>query len=215
LDQRSKAFNQPAQRQFGYDIARAMAVFGMVVVNFTVVMSGDGQGAGWLVRLVGLLEGRAAATFVVLAGVGMSLLTRRARQASDGRALAVKRKALLKRAVFLFCFGLAYAPLWPADILHFYGIYIIIGAFLLNASDRTLCYTYPPHAVLYAFGGGHGPDDNRRLYCVCGKIQTSPLAVQTLDCHRTAGVDLLRGPYDLSTTLRKKSLSLGNCNFCC
>ena len=28
--------------------------------------------------------------------------------------------------------------IWPADILHFYGIYITIGMFLLAASERRL-----------------------------------------------------------------------------
>ena len=130
--------NPPMQRQYGYDIARAMAVFGMVIVNFTVVMGAEDRGPDWLVWLIGLLEGRAAATFVVLAGVGMSLLTRRARLSGDSRAMAAKRMALIKRAVFLFCFGLIYAPLWPADILHFYGIYMLIGTCLLNTTDRTL-----------------------------------------------------------------------------
>jgi uncharacterized membrane protein YeiB len=35
-------------------------------------------------------------------------------------------------------FGLLYAPVWPADILHFYGVYIAIGAFLLAAPERWL-----------------------------------------------------------------------------
>jgi uncharacterized membrane protein YeiB len=128
----------PAQRQFGFDIARALAVFGMIIVNFKIVLGAENQGPQWLAWLIGLLEGRAAATFVILAGVGMSLLSRRARLSGDRRAMAAKRTALLKRAAFLFCFGLIYAPLWPADILHFYGIYMLIGLCLINASDRQL-----------------------------------------------------------------------------
>jgi uncharacterized membrane protein YeiB len=127
-----------SHRQIGYDVARALAVIGMVVVNFKVVLGADKSGGDWLIRLVGLLDGRAAATFVILAGVGVSLLSRRAREQSDARALSAKRKTLIKRAAFLFCFGLIYAPVWPADILHFYGIYLLIGAVLLNASNRKL-----------------------------------------------------------------------------
>ena len=48
------------------------------------------------------------------------------------------RRTLLKRALFLFVVGLLYTPLWPADILHFYGVNIAIAAFLLTASDRCL-----------------------------------------------------------------------------
>jgi len=123
----------------GYDLARALAIFGMVLVNFKIVMGASDNGPDWLIWLEGLLEGRAAATFVILAGVGLSLISRRARLEGDPENIARNRKTLLKRALFLFVVGLLYTPLWPADILHFYGIYIAIGAFLLTASDRKLC----------------------------------------------------------------------------
>ena len=94
---------------------------------------------------MGLLKGRAAATFVILAGVGLSLLSRRARLANDEEGIAKNRITLLKRALFLFVVGLLYTPIWPADILDFHGIYIAIGAFLLAASERrlwTLAFTF-------------------------------------------------------------------------
>jgi len=132
------ATRSPNSRIIGYDFARALAIFGMVVVNFKIVMGAGEAGPGWLVWLVGLLEGRAAATFVILAGVGLSLLSRRARLANDKAGINKNRTTLLKRALFLFVVGLLYTPIWPADILHFYGIYIAIGAFLLAASERRL-----------------------------------------------------------------------------
>lgn len=125
-------------RQIGYDVARALAIFGMVIVNFKVVMGAETAGPAWLVWLISLLDGRAAATFVILAGVGLSLLTRSARWNGDLLALSAKRRTLFKRAAFLFCFGLLYTPIWPADILHFYGLYILMGACLLTAKDRAL-----------------------------------------------------------------------------
>jgi len=125
-------------RIIGLDLARALAVFGMVVVNFKVVMVGDGGGLAWLSRLVGLLDGRAAATFVVLAGIGISLRSQKALASRDTSKLAQTRVELLKRAVFLFLAGLLYLPLWPGDILHFYGIYIAISSFLLPCSPRLL-----------------------------------------------------------------------------
>nr|MEE4268383.1 DUF418 domain-containing protein [Candidatus Krumholzibacteria bacterium] len=126
------------QRIIGYDLARALAIFGMVVVNFKIVMGAEQNGPPWLTHLVGLLEGRAAATFVVLAGVGLSLLSRKSRDLKDRDLLARDRSILLKRALFLFVVGLLYTPVWPADILHFYGVYIAAAAFLLTASTRRL-----------------------------------------------------------------------------
>lgn len=126
------------KRVIGYDLARALAVFGMVVVNFKIVMGAEQNGPAWLVDLVGLLDGRAAATFVVLAGAGLSLLSQKGRTLGDRDRLAQDRRTLLKRALFLFIVGLLYTPIWPADILHFYGVYIAIAAFLLAAPARQL-----------------------------------------------------------------------------
>ncbi len=129
------------QRLLGYDVARAIAVFGMVVVNFKIVMGATDKGPDWLVTAVGLLDGRAAATFVILAGVGISLLSRRAHLSGDAALVSTVRLVVLKRALFLFVVGLLYTPIWPADILHFYGVYLAAAAFLLTATDRRLLIT--------------------------------------------------------------------------
>jgi len=126
------------KRIIGYDLARALAIFGMVVVNFKIVMGAERNGPDWLVTAVGLLNGRAAATFVVLAGIGLSLLSARGRRSVSCERLAQDRHTLLKRALFLFVAGLLYTPIWPADILHFYGVYLAVAAFLLAAPSRRL-----------------------------------------------------------------------------
>ncbi len=126
------------RRIIGLDFARALAVFGMVIVNFKIAMGAEANGPAWLIELTGLLSGKAAATFVILAGIGISLLTRKARRMNDQYQLISKRNTLLKRALFLFVAGLLYTPLWPADILHFYGIYIAVAALLLNTSSKKL-----------------------------------------------------------------------------
>ncbi len=125
-------------RIIGYDLARAAAVFGMVVVNFKIVMGAGERGPEWLLSLVGLLEGRAAATFVVLAGAGISLFSQEGRTRDDRERLSLDRLTLLKRALLLFVIGALYTPIWPADILHFYGVYIAVAAFLLAAPSARL-----------------------------------------------------------------------------
>jgi uncharacterized membrane protein YeiB len=125
-------------RIIGYDLARALALFGMVIVNFKIVMGAADNGAPWLVYLTGLLDGRAAATFVLLAGIGISLLSGSARRSNAPKATVPIRNTLLKRALFLFVVGLLYTPVWPADILHFYGVYIAVAALLLTSSIRKL-----------------------------------------------------------------------------
>lgn len=126
------------KRIVGFDLARALAILGMVIVNFKITMGAEQNGPSWMVHLVGLLDGRAAATFVVLAGVGISLLSGPARASHDLRKLAECRRTLLKRALFLFVVGLLYTPIWPADILHFYGVYIAASVLFLASSTRRL-----------------------------------------------------------------------------
>lgn len=125
----------------GYDLARALAIFGMVIVNFNITMTFGAEtppSPEWLRVLTSLIEGRAAALFVIIAGVGLSLGARRALASRDAEQLAAVRRRLWKRAIFLFIGGLLFALVWPADILHFYGLYISIGALLITLPNRTL-----------------------------------------------------------------------------
>ena len=125
-------------RIVGYDLARAIALLCMIVVNYKIVMGAEESGPLWLTGLVGLLDGRAAATFIVLAGIGISLLSGDARRDNSKEAMVPIRNSLLKRALFLFVVGILYTSVWPADILHFYGICIAAAAFLLTSSIRKL-----------------------------------------------------------------------------
>ncbi len=126
------------RRIIGYDFARALAIFGMVLVNYKIVL-GSAFGNPSLNYLVSLLEGRASALFVVLAGVGISLLTQQARLQNNNIILLQKRVTLLKRGGLLFIIGLLFSTIWPADILHFYGLYFAIAALFINASNNKLC----------------------------------------------------------------------------
>jgi uncharacterized membrane protein YeiB len=125
------------QRIIGFDIARAFAIFGMVIVNFKIAMNAE-TGSEFLLVFASLFEGRSSALFVVLAGIGITFLTNKARKSHDTSLILIGRKTLLKRGVLLVFIGLAYTPIWPADILHFYGFYFIIAAFLFNINDRNL-----------------------------------------------------------------------------
>jgi uncharacterized membrane protein YeiB len=136
------------QRIVGYDVARALATFIMIIVNFHLVLA-TVQGEGVIQHILGLLQGKGAALFIVLAGVGISLMTRKSFITSDKLKLKENQQLLLKRALFLFVFGLLYTPLWPADILHNYGIYISVGAFLITSGSRKLWFSIFLLILLY------------------------------------------------------------------
>ena len=48
------------------------------------------------------------------------------------------RVLLIKRAIFLLAVGLLHINIWIADILHYYGIYLLVAAVLLSASGAWL-----------------------------------------------------------------------------
>ena len=115
----------------GLDLARFLALVAMVFINFRIAMGALAADESWLSFVARSLEGRAAATFVVLAGVGIGL-------ASKGKADAQTVRTMLARAVFLLVAGLLNAALFEADILHFYAFYFAIATFVVAASSRTL-----------------------------------------------------------------------------
>jgi len=55
------------ERLLGYDLARSLAILGMMLVHFSLVMSMTQIHSGWLGKVIDLLDGRAAATDPMLA----------------------------------------------------------------------------------------------------------------------------------------------------
>ncbi len=135
------------KRIAGIDVARSLAVIGMIIVNFKMVFGSNGSTI--LKMFAGLFSGKAAATFVVLAGVGIALMSKNAVMTHDVEKLKKIKFSVLKRAIFLFVIGLSYIPIWPADILHFYGIYMIILLLLLEKKDIFLWVSYFGLIILF------------------------------------------------------------------
>lgn len=128
------------KRILGYDLARALAIIGMIFVNFKTVMLTH-ESSGFLYHLIEFMSGKAAALFVVLAGIGMTLMYKSAVKNKKIQAIRNVKSTLLKRSLFLFIVGMSYYYIWPADILHFYGVFIAIGVVFLSASRKQLIGT--------------------------------------------------------------------------
>ncbi|THB79300.1 MAG: DUF418 domain-containing protein [Desulfobacteraceae bacterium] len=128
-----------ANRIEGYDMARGIAVLGMLVMNFKLVMlSSHAPAKGFWGLILQGMEGRFAVLFIILAGIGVSLMTRRARAAKDPALIRQKQKTLGVRAIFLLVVGLLFLPVWEADILHYYGIFMTLAAMVLHWPDHRL-----------------------------------------------------------------------------
>jgi len=148
-----------SKRLAGIDVARALAIIGMIIVNFKIVF-GD-KGGEFYKMFAGIFEGKAAATFVVLAGVGIAFMSNKAVKSNDIIKLKDIRIRIAKRAIFLFVIGLLYTPIWIADILHFYGIYMLITLLLISSSRKLifnsgllLILVYPIMMLLWNYDTG-------------------------------------------------------------
>lgn len=128
------AIGMSARRLPGYDVARASAVLGMIMVDVRHELLAY-HGSSWLLWLLDGLEGKAAALFVLLAGAGLSLRTHRRDEEYEP---VVDHRPLVERALLLIGLGLLLLHLWEYDILHFHGIYLLLAIPLLRVRSGTL-----------------------------------------------------------------------------
>jgi uncharacterized protein len=139
-----------AERIIGYDLARSFALLGMIVVHFSLTAAANRDSPAWLASILGFLDGRAAATFVVLAGVGITLMSRRAAASGDAAALGEVRTRLVRRGLFLLVVGFVNLTIWQGDILRVYGVSLILSSRLLRASGRVLLALAAAFALAFA-----------------------------------------------------------------
>jgi uncharacterized membrane protein YeiB len=116
-----------AQRVGGVDLARAVAMLGMLIAHYAQAEAPNSA----LQALRGSVDGRAMPLFVLLGGVGFSMLT--ARSAHPDRDV-------LRRAAVLFPLGLVLVEHVPyiAVIVHFYAVFFLAGALVRRLPDTWL-----------------------------------------------------------------------------
>lgn len=124
-------------RILGFDLARAYAIFGMFIVNLNTVFGSHTDHNG-LSGFLNLFNGNSSTLFVMLAGMGVSLMSNR----TDYTLEESKRikSIIMKRSWFLFVLGVVFYLWWPADILHFYGGYMHIAALLIFLPKKYFLY---------------------------------------------------------------------------
>jgi uncharacterized membrane protein YeiB len=133
-------------RLVGPDVVRALALIGVCVMNYHGYLINQG---GELARNFwgrffhpweGPLSTRFAATFVLTAGVGVTLLTRRAvaDRDIDPGGVSAKRWTLIRRGLALYGFGLIFYEIWAGSILPYYGAMFVIAAFLFTLATPWL-----------------------------------------------------------------------------
>jgi uncharacterized membrane protein len=168
----------------GIDLARALAILGMLAVHV-----GPTDVEGLAGTLYGLTHGRAAILFGLLAGVGVSLLAA-SRTSSAGRA----RLRLVWRAMVLLPLGLWLQSLEHGVfvILQDYALLFLLATIVLGLPDRWLLALAAPVTAAgslgYLYGLIHAPEAFERQAAAWG----DPVGELV---HRL----VLSGPYPLIT----------------
>ncbi len=123
------------RRVLAVDAARALAIVGMVSVNVGPVESEE-PGA-WLYLLP---HGRASVLFVLLAGIGVSLMSRRLREADRPRGLGPFWAGMAWRSAVLLVGGLALQRMGHEVnvILAVYALLFVVGGLLVRAAAGVL-----------------------------------------------------------------------------
>jgi uncharacterized membrane protein len=88
--------------------------------------------------LSGILTTRFAATFVLVAGMGIALLVQNAIRSGDAALIRAAQMKLARRGLFLYAVGAAVQWIWPGTILFYYGAFFLIAAVICTWSNRSL-----------------------------------------------------------------------------
>ncbi len=130
----------PTRRKPGPDVVRAVALIGVVVMNYhgyliiRGAVPGQSAAADFFDPWTGPLSTRFAATFVLVAGVGVTLLTRRAHR--DPELVTEMRWRLARRGAILYLGGLYLDTIWEGTIIPYYGAMFVIAAALFTMRSR-------------------------------------------------------------------------------
>lgn len=118
----------------GLDTARAVAILGMIATHIFPLLQSEPDGTLSPTWVGVSLTGVSSALFVVLAGVGLTLLTR------NSTDVFISRMQLSLRAIILILIGLVlgYAGSNVAIILVHYGVLFFLAMWCIQLSTRAL-----------------------------------------------------------------------------
>ena len=121
------------------DVARALAVSGIVIMNYHAYLNGSASrnpinASIWDDMFnpdTGFFTTRFAALFVTVAGVAVTFMS----QNRSKEEIATKRVVILRRGILLAFVGGIFEWIWPGSILYYYGAYFLLGAALIRAKN--------------------------------------------------------------------------------
>ena len=149
LSDRTQPPSESVERLPGPDVVRAVALLGVVVMNYHgyLMLRGGFSVATTSVEKLfnpfsGPLATRFAATFVLTAGVGITLLTRRvvadraAGVIGAHAAVTEMRWRLVRRGLALYALGQLLDVIWPGTIILYYGAMFVLASMMFTLATR-------------------------------------------------------------------------------
>ncbi|MFZ9442627.1 MAG: DUF418 domain-containing protein [Ilumatobacteraceae bacterium] len=128
-------------RRVAPDVTRAVALIGVVTMNYHGTMNDVRVPHGFWEHLfhpyTGVLSTRFAATFVLMAGIGVALMASNTPTQSIPGEAGI-RSRLARRGVLLYAAGLALNHAWAGTILFYYGAYLCIAAIIVHLASKHL-----------------------------------------------------------------------------
>jgi uncharacterized membrane protein YeiB len=118
------------ERMLGIDVARALAMLGMLYAHFGARAKDSKSAAAHVVKFV---DGRAMPMFMLLGGLGADMLLRRSKRPI--RQMAARGAVLLPLGLYF-----SYNEHGPAVILQYYALFFVLAALIRKASNRTLLF---------------------------------------------------------------------------
>jgi hypothetical protein len=203
-------------RVIGVDVARGLALLGMIAVHIFDTLHGNNTPS----KTHQVLAGHALATFVLLAGVSLTFITKRSRTGS----LLPDAAALTTRALIITLIGLALNSALDPDIdviLPYYGLMFLLAIPLLRRSSPVLIgisiglVLLAPLVVLASFNTNL-PDNEPTLAALIHPVELlSPLLVTgsypIVAYMAFICVGMVIGRLDLSNKLVAVRLTVGGC----
>jgi len=154
---------QLEQRFASLDVARTIALFGIIVLNYHGYLNFQSTGATttpsiferWWHPFEGALANPFPVGFVMVAGIGVALLMQDVARANShrdvneiARTRTEARWRLARRGLFLFTLGYGIEWVWAGTILPYYGAYFVVASIIATWSARKLIAL----AVISTFG---------------------------------------------------------------
>jgi len=144
---------QLEQRFASLDVARTIALFGIIVLNYHGYLNFQGTNSTaapsiferWWHPFEGALANPFPVGFVMVAGMGVALLLQDVARANAhldapeiARARTEARWRLARRGLFLFTLGYGIEWIWAGTILTYYGAYFVVASIIAIWSARKL-----------------------------------------------------------------------------